>query len=88
MINTNGYIKDGFTNGGGIIKDRTEHCIKEFSSSYGLCLILEVELKVIVVGVLHTRGLASLANWLKADSTMTIHCITREWRIMDDSEHS
>lgn len=63
MINTNGCVKDGFTGGGGIIRDHIGYCIRVISSSYSPCLIMEVELRAILDGILLARGLGILAIW-------------------------
>lgn len=72
-INTNDGVKDGFTSGGGIIRDQTRRCIGAFSSFYGACLILEAKLKAVLGVSLLARGHGISCTWIKANLTATIH---------------
>lgn len=46
-INIEGWIKDGFTSGGDIVRDHARRCIRAFSSTYGA---LEAKLRAILDG--------------------------------------
>lgn len=76
-INTDGCIKDGHASGEGISGDHIGHYIRAFSTSYGPCLILEVELRAILDGILLAEELGLSCFWIESDSTTTIHRITR-----------
>ncbi|KAL2464856.1 Uncharacterized protein Adt_40707 [Abeliophyllum distichum] len=79
-INTDGYVKDGFTSGGRIIRDSTGQCVRAFYSFYGDCAILEAELRAILDGIILAQRIGLLVLWIELDSTLAIHCITRGGR--------
>lgn len=53
--------------------DHKRHYIRAFSSSYGPYMILEIELRAILVGILLARGFGISTIWVEADSTTAIH---------------
>lgn len=68
--------------------DHTRHYIRAFLSSYGLCLILEAELRAILDEILLARGIGLSAIWIEVDSA--IHYITRDggpWKIRGTLKH-
>ncbi|KAL2486578.1 RNase H domain-containing protein [Abeliophyllum distichum] len=68
-INTDGYVRDGFASGGGVIRDHTGHCIRAFSAGYGDIFILEVELRAILQGIELARRMGLVDLWIETDST-------------------
>lgn len=72
--NIEGWIRDGFTSGGDIVRDHARRCIRAFSSTYGT---LEAKLWAILDGVLLARQLGILGIWVKADLIIAAYYISR-----------
>ncbi|KAL2471969.1 Uncharacterized protein Adt_40105 [Abeliophyllum distichum] len=73
-----------------IIIDSSGYCVRTFFSLYDECPILEVELRVTLDGIILAQRIVLLDLWIEFDSTLAIHCITRDggpWYILTTLYH-
>ncbi|KAL2486743.1 Uncharacterized protein Adt_31499 [Abeliophyllum distichum] len=65
-VNTDRWVKDGFTYGGKIIRNSSGQCVCTFFSSHDECPILEAKLRTILDGIILALKIVLLDLWIEA----------------------